>query len=68
MSVQELYETSVRPLTAAQRLELATLILQGIPASAMVDESDEWTEEDLDDFARAGWKVIEQRLGDESNA
>ncbi|HBI46261.1 MAG TPA: hypothetical protein DDY78_25920 [Planctomycetales bacterium] len=50
MTIQEMYEQSIRPLPAPERLRLATLILNEIPPQAVVDYSDEWTEEDMRDF------------------
>jgi len=32
-----------------------------------IAESDAWSDEDLQDFTRAGWAVIEQRLIDEEH-
>jgi hypothetical protein len=50
MTVQEMYEQSIRPLPAPDRLRLATLILNEIPPLAVVDYSDEWSDEDMRDF------------------
>jgi hypothetical protein len=50
MTIQEMYEQSIRPLPAPDRLRLATLILNEIPPLAVVDYSDEWTEEDMRDL------------------
>lgn len=55
MTAEELYEQVVRLLPAAERLRLATLILQGIPPEAVADDSGEWSDEDLADFAGASW-------------
>lgn len=55
MTIEQLYEGTIRPLPAAERLRLATLILEGIPPEAVADYSDEWSDEDLADFTRAGW-------------
>jgi hypothetical protein len=51
-NVTELYETRVRPLVPAERLQLARLILDDLaPAGDGVDVSDEWSDEDLKDVA-----------------
>jgi hypothetical protein len=50
MNVQEFYEQTIKILPTAQRLRLAALILNDIAPSSEVDESDSWTEEDLQDF------------------
>ena len=58
MTVAELYENSVRPLCAADRLQLARLILNDIAPPLPVDISDEWSEEDLQDLAKASWQRV----------
>ena len=68
MTVQEVYEHSIRGLPAADRLRLASLILSDISPASVIDESDEWTEEDLRDFSRASWLHIERRFGEAENA
>jgi hypothetical protein len=46
--IQELYETSVRPMVPAERLQLARLILDDLAvAEGAVDVSDEWTDDDV---------------------
>ena len=50
MTIQEMYEQSIKPLPAPDRLRMATLILNEIPAELVIDDSDEWTDEDLRDF------------------
>jgi hypothetical protein len=56
MSITEIYEEQIKPLPPAERLRLATLILNGIPAQAVVDERSEWSDEDLVEFAQEGWR------------
>ncbi|MET0398471.1 MAG: hypothetical protein ABW277_16875 [Longimicrobiaceae bacterium] len=55
MTIEQLYEGTIRPLPTGERLRLATLILEGIPPEAVADYSDEWSDDDLGDFARASW-------------
>jgi hypothetical protein len=59
MTVREFYEQSIKPLSTADRYELATMILGDIPPQAVVDYRENWSEEDLKDFTRAGWQRIE---------
>jgi hypothetical protein len=68
MSIQELYDRSIRPLPAAERLRLATIILNDIPPQAVVDYSDEWSAEDLQDFTRAGWAHLNEVLEEPEDA
>ena len=59
MSIQELYRQTIRPMAAAQRLELATMILRDIPPQSIMDYQSEWSEEDLADLSRATWGSID---------
>lgn len=47
MSVEQIYEENVKALSAEQRFQLATLILSDISPRAVIDYSEEWSEEDL---------------------
>jgi hypothetical protein len=48
--IQDLYDTRVRPMLPAERLQLARLILDNLaPAETAVDVSDEWADDDLAD-------------------
>jgi hypothetical protein len=58
MTVNQIYEQTIKPLSMADRLRLAALILNDIPPHAVVDYSDEWSEEDLRDFRQASWEHI----------
>jgi hypothetical protein len=53
MGIEQIYEKTIRPLPAGERLRLARLILDGIPAEAVADFSDEWSDEDLRDLSVA---------------
>ncbi len=55
MTVEELYAETISRLPAAERLQLARLILNGITPESVADFSDEWNDEDLRDFAHSGW-------------
>ena len=66
MSVRQLYDRSIRPLPASERLRLAALILHDITQPA-IDESSEWTEADYMEFAAASWRQIDQELGEDAN-
>lgn len=46
--IQELYETRVKPMVPAERLQLARLILDDLAHSdSDVDVSDEWSDDDI---------------------
>jgi hypothetical protein len=50
MTIQEMYEQSIKPWPPAERLRLATLILNEIPPQEAANYSDDWTEEDMRDL------------------
>lgn len=68
MSVSELYQQTIKSLSARERLELAKLILTDIPERAVVDYSDDWTEEDLRDANLASWERAGESLGETDGA
>jgi hypothetical protein len=50
--IKELYDTRVRPMVPAERLQLARLILDDLaPSENAVDVSDEWGDNDLAEVA-----------------
>ena len=55
MTVETLYSQSIKPLPTADRLRLATLILEDIPPQALVDFNEAWSDADLTDFQRQNW-------------
>ena len=65
-TIQELYEQSVRIRPAAERLQLATMILNDIPPQSVADYSETWTEEDIEDFRNASTANMLQRLEKEN--
>lgn len=60
MTIDMLYQQTIKSLPPADRLRLATLILGDIPPQSLVDYSDEWSDEDLADFSRHGWRRFEE--------
>lgn len=68
MNMQELYEQTIKTLPTVQRLRLAALILNDIVPSSEVDDSDSWTEDDLQDFTQMSWQSVDQHLESEEDA
>jgi hypothetical protein len=52
--IDEIYDQVIRVLPSSDRLRLATLILNNLvqQESAVIDESDTWTEEDISDLSK----------------
>ena len=65
-TVQEIYEHTIRPLTAREQLRLAALILNDISSRGAVDVSDSWSDEDCRDFSKAGWQRSEFSAAEEA--
>ena len=61
MTISEVYNNTVKPLPVADRLRLAALILNDIPRTSIVDESSEWSDEDLADFAAHAARGADER-------
>jgi len=68
MNVHELYQQTIKSLPASERLRLAVLILNDIPPQSVIDESENWTEEDLQEFTQGSWEYIDHRFEDEEHA
>lgn len=66
-AVPKIYEEQIRPLTAVEQIALARLILADLPPS-MVDENEEWSEQDLREWSHSGRQYIEAVLGEVEDA
>ncbi len=49
MTIEQLYQESIKPLPPSERFRLATLILNEIAPQSVVDIRDSWDEEDTRD-------------------
>ena len=47
MTIEEIYDESIKPLAPSERFRLATLILSEIPPQSVVDIRDAWDEEEM---------------------
>ena len=65
MTVEEVYSQVVESLPLSERLKLATLILNNIPPQAVVDYSEEWTEEDMHDATLYSFRRAARSFGEE---
>jgi len=64
-TVEEVYGQVVKLLPVSDRFKLATLILNDIPPQAVVDYSEEWTEEDIRDLTIYSLRYAAQSFGEE---
>ena len=52
MTIEQIYDDTIRLLPTADRLRLARIILNDLPAEALGDYNDDWSEEDIRDATR----------------
>ena len=67
-TLEELYERSIRPLPAGQRLRLATLILNDIPPHSVGEYRDDWSEEDTRDATLHSLRRASSSFGEDPDA
>jgi hypothetical protein len=65
MTVEQLYEQAIKPLSEDDRLRLAAIILAEFPQITLVDERDDWSEEDLHDFTAASLRYFDATYPEE---
>lgn len=65
MTVEQLYEQTIRPLPAAQRMRLAAMILNDIPPQSVIDFRTDWSDEDLHDATRHSLERAASSLDEE---
>jgi hypothetical protein len=64
--IQDLYDTRIRPMGPAERLQLARLILDELaPSENAVDVSDEWGDDDLAEAAKYSAQHADRSAGDD---
>ena len=49
MTLEQLHDQAIGPLPTVDRLHPATMILNQIPAQSIVDDRDDWSDEDVRD-------------------
>jgi hypothetical protein len=64
-TAEEVYAQVIKPLPIPERLKLATLILNDVPPQAVVDYSEEWTEEDINDLRVHSLRYAAQSFGED---
>jgi hypothetical protein len=67
MTVEQIYEQTIRALPAGDQIRLASLIMWQFAGTGNLDYSEEWTDDDLREFAAAGQELIERRLRHEED-
>lgn len=60
MTVIELYDQNIKPLSIADRISLARMILNDIPPQSVVDVQDCWSDSDLAEFSAQTWRSTEE--------
>lgn len=68
VTIEKMYDETIRPLSAQERLQLARLILNNLPDSALIDDSDDWSDEDLRDATRYSLQRADALFGEKTDA
>jgi hypothetical protein len=58
MTVEEIYQGTIRPLPPSERFRLATLILNEIQPQSVLDIGDAWDEQDVEDATAYSARVF----------
>jgi hypothetical protein len=69
LTPQQLYETQIKSLPIVERLQLVKLVLDDLmldPASWVLNESDEWSDEDYADLTRASLAYEARSTGEDA--
>jgi hypothetical protein len=62
---EAIYNQVIKSLPPSERFKLATMILNDIHPRAIVDYSEEWTEEDMRDLTIYSLRYAAQSFGEE---
>ena len=68
MTIEEIYDESIKPLAPSERFRLATLILSEIPPQSVVDIRDAWNEEGMRDVSHGDGRRIVVAWSDRNNS
>ena len=67
MTIEEIYDETIKPLPPSERFRLATLILNEIPPQSVVDIRDAWNEEDMRDVTAYSARLFAAEYPEEDN-
>jgi hypothetical protein len=67
MTVQDLFEEAIHTLSVSERLQLASRLLTEV-VEHRIDDSDDWTDEDLRDCTAASMRAIDDTLRKDGDA
>ncbi len=67
MTIEEIYNEAIKPLSPSERFRLATLILNEIPPQSVVDVRDVWNEQDMRDLAAYSARLFAARYPEEDD-
>jgi hypothetical protein len=64
MTIATLFQNAVESLSPSDRLRLATMLLETLSPSAL-DDSEDWSDDDLRDYAVHAQRRLAARMGEE---
>ena len=67
MTIEEIYDESIKPLPPSERFRLATLILNEIPPQSVADTRDAWNQEDMRDVAAYSARLFATRYPEDDD-
>jgi len=67
MTIEEIYDETIKPLPPSDRFRLATLILSEIPPQSVVDIRDAWNEQDMRDVTAYSARLFAAEYPEEDN-
>ena len=67
MTIEEIYNGSIKALPPSERFRLATLILSEIPPQSVVDVNDVWSQDDMRDAAAYSARVFAMEYPEEGD-
>ena len=67
MTIEELYDETIKPLPPSERFRLATLILNEISPQSVVDVRDAWSEQDMQDVAAYSARLVAAEYPEEDS-
>ncbi|MHB2021405.1 MAG: hypothetical protein ACYCW6_31110 [Candidatus Xenobia bacterium] len=64
-TTDDIYEKSIRPLPASERLRLATRILNDLRPEGIADYGDDWTDDDRREISQLSLQQAAASFGEE---
>jgi hypothetical protein len=67
MSVQDLYQKKIKPMSVSERYKLATLIMKNLGLQDLPEYIDTWTEEDIKEASLHSFRIFNERYPEDDD-